>query len=153
MDFRTSVSKNLKAYAQFSGRASRSEYWWFCAFYMLCILGASIIDAAAIGILQLQTPYFIFSLIVSISLLMPYTGLSWRRLHDIGIAGWLNIPWLLIWIVLFSYQTQTLAFSNNYNEEAYSVISVFALIVSVPYVVVYLIPSRGTANKYGASPD
>ena len=44
MDFVTSMQRNLttRAYAQFSGRASRAEFWWF-------VLGTILLQAAEIG--------------------------------------------------------------------------------------------------------
>jgi uncharacterized membrane protein YhaH (DUF805 family) len=42
MDFVSSVKRNMTtaAYAQFEGRASRSEYWWFYLFTVLATAAA-----------------------------------------------------------------------------------------------------------------
>jgi uncharacterized membrane protein YhaH (DUF805 family) len=73
-----------KKYADFSGRARRSEYWFFSlatflAGFVLRLLGLAIGN---------QFLYLIFSL----AILVPGIAVGVRRLHDTGRSGW----WLLI---------------------------------------------------------
>ena len=96
MDFVSSVKRNLTtaAYAQFDGRASRSEYWWFYLFTVLAGLAAEIIGET-VGVL------------LSLFLLLPSFALAARRLHDVGRSGWwflliftiIGIPVVLYWLV------------------------------------------------------
>lgn len=81
MEFTAAVRRNLTtaAYAQFSGRASRSEYWWFQLFGVLA--------GAAAGALSDG-----LGAAVSVALLLPSIATGVRRLHDVGRSGW----WLLI---------------------------------------------------------
>lgn len=98
MDFMQAVQKCLNNYANFSGRARRSEFWFFVLFQLACQVVANIIDLAlGLGIL---------SLIVSLGLLVPAIAVGVRRLHDIGKVGW----WILIglvplvgWIILIIF--------------------------------------------------
>jgi uncharacterized membrane protein YhaH (DUF805 family) len=101
MTFGQAVQSALSNYASFSGRARRSEYWWFALFNLIVSIIASIIDAI------IGTP--ILALIIGLALLLPGLGLSFRRLHDTGRAGW----WILIalipligWIVLLVFFCQ-----------------------------------------------
>lgn len=87
MDFVTAVKTALGKYATFSGRASRPEYWWFIAFYIICSLVAAVIDGAI-----LHSDASPVSSIISIVLLLPCIGVTVRRLHDTGRSGW----WILI---------------------------------------------------------
>ena len=73
-------------YCNFSGRASRSEYWWYCLFTF--ILWAII----GIAFCWSQNALNIVSGITNLALLLPGLGLCVRRLHDIGKSGW----WLLL---------------------------------------------------------
>ena len=97
MEFVQSVKGNMTtgAYAQFSGRASRSEYWWFVLF--------TLIASAAAGVLDVFFPGDLLQSLFGIATFIPGIALGIRRMHDIGKSGW----WLLIglipiigWIVL-----------------------------------------------------
>ena len=79
MNIQESVTTCLtRKYADFSGRASRSEYWWF----VLAQIIASIV-------LQILATY-IFGLIglLGLALIVPSLAVGARRLHDIGKSGW-----------------------------------------------------------------
>jgi len=49
MDFVSSIKRNMTtaAYAQFDGRASRSEYWWFYLFTVLATAAADMLSGTA----------------------------------------------------------------------------------------------------------
>ncbi len=82
MDFGQSIATCFRKYADFSGRASRSEYWWFALFQVLVTAAASLMGDLTSGL-------------VSLALLLPALAVGARRLHDIGKSGW----WLLIWLI------------------------------------------------------
>lgn len=70
----------LKNYANFSGRASKSEFWYFVLANFIISFVLSLIDKA-IGIQILSGLY-------SLAVLVPGLAVSVRRLHDIGKSGW-----------------------------------------------------------------
>ncbi|MBI1208480.1 MAG: DUF805 domain-containing protein [Azospirillum sp.] len=84
VSFSEAIKICLGKYATFTGRASRSEFWYFYLFYILVYIGACVIDAA------LGAP--VLSTIVSLGLLLPVLAAQVRRLHDTGRSGW----WILI---------------------------------------------------------
>ena len=93
MGFMDAVKNALiNNYANFSGRASRSEFWWWTLFYFSISVPANFIDLI-LGI-ELIPGYGPFATILIIGLFLPNLGLLVRRLHDIGRSGW----WY--WIVL-----------------------------------------------------
>lgn len=71
-------------YANFNGRASKAEYWWYVLASMLVGFVAGFID----GFFGLN----IFNILVTLALLIPGIAVSVRRLHDTDRSGW----WLLI---------------------------------------------------------
>lgn len=75
MDFVQAIKSCLGQYATFSGRASRSEYWWFFLFQVLVMLVASMVGDVVYGL-------------ASLALLLPALAVGTRRLHDIGRTGW-----------------------------------------------------------------
>lgn len=89
MTFPEAVRRCFALYATFSGRARRSEFWFFWLFNLLAHGVAGILDAALFGT---ATP---LNAIVSLLLLVPNLAVSVRRLHDVGRSGW----WLLILLV------------------------------------------------------
>ena len=113
MDFVTSMQRNLttRAYAEFSGRASRAEYWWFT-------LGTLLLTAAA-GVLDAALPGDILGSLLSIFLFVPGLAVAVRRLHDTNRSGkylfLLLIP-IAGWIVLLVFfATRGEAKANSYG--------------------------------------
>jgi uncharacterized membrane protein YhaH (DUF805 family) len=84
MNFGQAVQSVLGQYAGFTGRARRSEYWWFFLFNALVAVVAAIADAA-IGT-------SVVSLLLTLVFLLPGIAVGIRRLHDTGRSGW----WILI---------------------------------------------------------
>ena len=72
MTFGQSISTCFGKYATFSGRASRSEYWWW---YLFNVFGQN----------------SIFTILCSLILLLPGISVGVRRCHDTNHSGW----WLL----------------------------------------------------------
>jgi len=79
MPFQESIKVCFSKYADFTGRASRPEYWWFFLFILLGSLATSIISPMLSGLFSLVT-------------LLPALAASTRRLHDTNRSGW----WQLI---------------------------------------------------------
>lgn len=80
MEFTESIKTCLSKYANFNGRASRSEYWWFWVFVSLIQAIASVMDPTLGTICQL-------------ALLLPMLAAGVRRMHDTNHSGWfLLIP-------------------------------------------------------------
>lgn len=67
-------------YADFSGRASRKDYWMFALVYVILSAIVAVIE----GVLHINFLGIIFALIV----LVPVLAIGARRLHDTGLSGW-----------------------------------------------------------------
>jgi uncharacterized membrane protein YhaH (DUF805 family) len=84
MSFTEAINSCFRQYVGFSGRAPRSEFWYFQLFAVLLGIGAAILDpTGAIGGL------------ISLALLLPSLAVSVRRLHDTNRSGW----WILIGLI------------------------------------------------------
>ena len=90
MGFSDAVGTCLRNYVAFSGRARRSEYWWFVLAVALAGLVASLIDAA-LGFGGPRGGGGPINALVSLLTFLPLLAAGWRRLHDVGRSGW----WLL----------------------------------------------------------
>jgi uncharacterized membrane protein YhaH (DUF805 family) len=96
-----------KKYANFKGRARRSEYWFFVLFHLVATLIAMGLDSA-LGIAFDPLPYGPVYFIYYIAILIPSLAVAVRRLHDAGKSGLMIfvalIPiagaiWLLVLLV------------------------------------------------------
>ena len=90
MDFGTAIKTCFSKYAVFSGKASRSEFWYFFLFGFIGGIVAIIIDSMILGFSNDDTGPI--SSIFTIITFLPYLAVGARRLHDINRSGW----WQLI---------------------------------------------------------
>jgi uncharacterized membrane protein YhaH (DUF805 family) len=74
---------SLEKYVDFSGRATRKEFWTFVLFMYLSAFLAGIAD----GLIGTE---FIGNLVV-LGLFLPYISCAARRMHDVGKSGWFMI--------------------------------------------------------------
>ena len=91
MGFADAVKTVLGKYADFSGRARRSEYWWW---YLALVIYYIVL------IVLLSTGKSIGAILFGLGLLaviLPTLAVGVRRLHDTGKSGW----WMLIGLVPF----------------------------------------------------
>ena len=100
----------FRNYANFSGRATRTQYWMYTLIYLVFYIGLAIIDEF-VGTLVLAG---IFSLVMFI----PSIAYGARRLHDTGRSGWWQlialIP-LIGAIVLLVFLVQQSQDANQYG--------------------------------------
>lgn len=86
MSFGTAVSTVFRKYVGFSGRARRSEYWWWTLFVGIVTLAAALIDGTSGNDLSDGTGPV--QGLVTVALLLPNLAVTVRRLHDTGKSGW-----------------------------------------------------------------
>jgi uncharacterized membrane protein YhaH (DUF805 family) len=108
MTFTESIKVCFSKYADFNGRASRSEYWWFALFIVLISMAAGAISESLRVVLMVAT-------------LLPSIAAATRRLHDTNRSGWLQlialIP-ILGWIAIIYFLVQEPKEPNNFGTAA-----------------------------------
>jgi uncharacterized membrane protein YhaH (DUF805 family) len=97
MDFGTAISVCFKKYFDFTGRASRSEFWYFLLFAFLLLFGAGIL--LGIFMPNNQSLDGVVSLFIYLPLLVPMIAVTARRIHDFGMSGWMQCIFLPGYIV------------------------------------------------------
>ncbi len=111
MSFAAAVRSALTQYATFSGRARRSEYWWFIVFNAIVGVAAGVLDGG-----RGNGPV---STISALALLLPTLAVAARRLHDTDRSGWcllfLLIP-LIGSIVLIAFLVQDSDRDNRFGQ-------------------------------------
>jgi uncharacterized membrane protein YhaH (DUF805 family) len=113
----------FKKYADFSGRASRLEYWTsFLFFYAVAIPLVLIVYAAyCTGHVWPAAGAALLLFVFAIGTLVPYAAVSIRRLHDRGLSAW----WTILWLVPY---------------------------VSIVMLVLLALPGNAGDNEYGPDP-
>ena len=130
----------LRRYARFHGRSGRREFWWFFlaqTVVYVALVGtviASILFGIALeeqgsrgaetGWIVLFGGAFLAFAVIYLALFVPTLAVTVRRLHDLGMSGWIALPlYLASWFLSFI---------------GYGI-----------YVVMMALPGQGTENAYG----
>lgn len=109
MNFIDAVKTCLNKYADFDGRASRSEFWWFAlAAWIVNLLS----EAIAIQVLII---------VISLALIIPQLAVGSRRLHDTGRSAWWLLLYLIpivgwIWLIVLYCQPSQIGY-NEYGAD------------------------------------
>lgn len=119
------VKSCLQNYARFRGRASRSQFWWFFAFWQLVYTGGAALDTA-LGFSPVATATQSaasnagpVATAVGAALLIPLFAVFSRRMHDVGRSG-LYIFWIFtvigtIWVLVRLCQSGGANVDNGYG--------------------------------------
>lgn len=170
MGFVESVKTCFRKWIAFSGRASRSEFWWFALFLIVFLLTAEATKEYMPLILR-AIVYECFKFFLLIAL---WAAIN-RRLHDIGKSGWwfglliLAVIMYVLFIVTALASAGVMVLDNaevdrnletiseNINNSPIaSFISLYKIELALLYIgyLVFLCAKKGTigTNKYGADP-
>jgi uncharacterized membrane protein YhaH (DUF805 family) len=108
MTFVESIKTCFSKYADFEGRASRPEFWWWVLFV--------VVGSGVIGFVS-----HMLSGLFSLAVLLPGIAVTARRLHDTDRSGWLQliglIP-LIGWIILIVWCVQEAKEPNRFGSPA-----------------------------------
>jgi uncharacterized membrane protein YhaH (DUF805 family) len=94
------VKRFYRNYAVFSGRASRSEYWWANLAYAVAVVvlatlgnlagtaGATVDSDGATRLGPLAIPFVVLMAVVGLGSALPLFAIAFRRLHDANFSGY-----------------------------------------------------------------
>lgn len=106
------VKKVLNNYANFKGRARRSEFWWWQLSVILMYFVAITLD-----MVLFQSPG-VLTLLLGLGLIIPNLAVSFRRLHDTDKTAW----WIFIsiiplggFVLLYFFVSDTKNADNDYG--------------------------------------
>ncbi len=106
MNMQDAIRICFAKYAQFSGRARRSEFWWFALFLVLASLVTEVIDSRILGFRWPEYTTGPIAGLFSLATIIPAIAVGVRRLHDTDRSGWWHllifIP-VIGWIVLIVF--------------------------------------------------
>ena len=134
----------LKKYADFSGRASRREFWLFLLFVTILTVAAHSVDEPDGRNAAVAMNMGIAELSVTLLLLLPSITVGVRRLHDTGRSGWWMMLVYLPWLATLVSQA----------DPALTLASAGALLVGgIAWIVLLLLPGETGENAFGAPPS
>ena len=155
MGFTQAVRSFWSNYANFKGRARRSEYWFITLFLLLTNVAAAGIDLA---LMQGDVERFvanggggIVGLVWLVATILPALAVSVRRLHDTGRTGW----WLVVVyipVILLSGLSTLGDLASFQTLVVIGVLAVVAFVVNIVILVFTVLDSTPDENQYGASP-
>ena len=94
MSFSDAVRSGFNNYANFAGRALRSEFWYWVLFGIGVSIVANIVDGI-LGTGSTMGATGIVGSLAGLALLVPNIAVGIRRLHDIDKSGW----WILVGLI------------------------------------------------------
>lgn len=124
----------VRKYADFSGRATRSEYWWFTLFTVLVGLLLAALEVAGL-------PQF-FSALVQLAFFLPGLAVSVRRFHDRDLSGYYILLGFVLAILLL-FAAGMLDFPS---------LGAGAGLLYLLYFLVTISPSKPNDNQFGPAP-
>ena len=136
----------LKNYFNFSGRATRSEFWYFTLFCLLFGMLIMLIEYM-LGIGNVKETG-ILSLIFDLALVFPSLAVSTRRLHDTNRSGW----WNLIMLVPIIIEQAIFTKLENDWWNLIMLVLMLVLIIGIIVLIVFYCQDSKEDNKYGVNP-
>ena len=141
----------VEKYADFSGRAPRSEYWWYVLAMVIVFIVAMIIESI-IGINKMVLGvYGPLTVIIMLATFVPNIAVGVRRLHDTNRSAW----WLLLlvpYLITAFLTVQAMAANSLAGLGAAGLMSIIALICAIIYIVLMCLPGTAGDNSYGPNP-
>ena len=159
MSFGEAIKSVFSKYATFSGRARRSEFWYFFLFNFLVSF-----------VLNLIPHFSVVSGLWALAVLIPTLAVTVRRFHDIGKSGWTYLYFLIPSLLFIGYWFylvfQYISAGYDLDEESVaaiitanssaSLITCILLLVSLIAAIIFIVlmarDSQPGENKWGPNP-
>jgi uncharacterized membrane protein YhaH (DUF805 family) len=150
----------FKKYAQFGGRSTRSELWYFILFSNLLILTFFLV----VYFLRIHIGVFIwFVLLYGLATIIPFIALFVRRFHDIELGKNVAVPYIIWFTITVTLFVIGINMINNDSDVLYGLLAwgmfVFSIVLFFvglsPFPIVFLAffqNSQPGENKYGPNP-
>ena len=157
MGFGDAIRACFGKYAVFSGRARRSEYWYFVLFGMLVGMATNTADAIINGESSGAMPTPISS-IASLALMLPQLSANVRRLHDTNRSGWwiggfyLYLIGAVVVGVAYFFQSGSSSFNDGPAIAGIVILGLGAFAYMVLLIVFAVLPGTPGTNRFGPDP-
>ncbi|HET8750253.1 MAG TPA: DUF805 domain-containing protein [Sphingomicrobium sp.] len=143
----------IQKYADFTGRASRAEYWWYALALIIAYVVLSIVE----GILGIKGMVFGYygplTCLLWLATIIPGIAVGIRRLHDTNRSGW----WLLLPIIPYAVAIvlggpAIMAGGMGAGLGLAALFLFIGFICAVALIVFLVLPGTAGENRYGPNP-
>ena len=149
------AKRPIQKYAVFSGRAPRSEFWWYCLLVFLASIVAMIVESAA-GLSPILYPYGPLTILILLATFIPSLAVQVRRLHDRNRSG----LWLLAFYVPYIGFIATMPGASGLTgggpdmglAAMAGLLSLVVLGIGIALLVFFILPGTPGDNRYGPNP-
>lgn len=93
--FKNAIRDGFDRYAEFGGRSSRAQFWYWTLFAFILAVIAAILDGHLFGVTD-PTRNGPLGTLVLLVMITPGLAVNIRRLHDIDKSGW----WMLLTLTI-----------------------------------------------------
>ena len=148
MTFVDAIKSGFKNCFKYSGRASRSEYWYFYLFGILVNFPIKLLEQVDHELV------LILLIVVTILIVVPTISLQVRRYHDAGLSGkWFLLLILIglgVWGVYFWFAEG--ASADSPASDFYPIVGITSIICLLANFIISCRRSDPGDNKYGPNP-
>ena len=175
MNMQQAIMSGYRKYFTRSGRAPRSEYWYFFLFYLLLFIAGQLLRLLGTHIWTRDhsdiPSFFLFIVSIGFSLavlasIIPLLMVTVRRVHDIGRTGWWVgasfINGILLDVALGYVMARAAIMHNAQNLQAgmpsggmiiiLSILGLIGLVLGITIFVFTVLPGSPGENRYGPNP-
>ena len=139
-NFSGAIRLFFKNYFNFTGRSTRSEYWYAVLF--------TLITAFALAIIEVIIGGWMLLLIWRLLIFIPRLAMEFRRLHDVGKKGTLCIILEVLLLILNAADDDYM----SYDDDIILFLAIVGLILSIIMLSYCCSPSDPRDNEYGRAP-
>ena len=145
------AKRPLQKYADFNGRATRAEYWWYTLAIIVVAIVLSILESL-LGLSKMVGPYGPLTALCMLALLVPNVAVLVRRLHDTNRSGWWILVALVPYAILGFMMARAAGRADMSGLAAAGLFGIIALIGGIVLLVFMVLAGTKGDNSYGPDP-
>ena len=149
------AKRPIEKYADFSGRAPRSEFWWYCLLVIVASIVAMIVESV-VGLRAILPPYGPLTMLILLATFIPTLAVQVRRLHDRDRSGlWLlafYIPYVALLLAMPGASGLTGGGPDMGLAALAGMLSLVVLGIGLTLLVFFVLPGTPGDNRYGPNP-
>lgn len=139
----------LQKYADFSGRASRPEYWWFVLGLIVVYIVVSIVESI-LGINRMiGGVYGPLMVLLWLATIVPQISVGVRRLHDTNRSGWWLLLPLIPYCLAFILGGSAMMGGSMAGLGVAGIFLIIGAVCAIALLVFMILPGTPGDNRFG----